>query len=67
MTPKTETFFAAKEAISPGGLAAIGVKVDDNILTYCIGSGDNFRDAKACALRNAKTVLQSIKSMEESA
>jgi alpha-L-arabinofuranosidase len=62
---KLETFFTKKDAISPGGLAAIGIKNNDVILTYCIGSGTNFRDAKATALRNARKILRCIKQMQE--
>jgi hypothetical protein len=62
--PKLETIFNDAEQISPGGRAAIGLKADGLVVAWCIGSGDNFRDAKASALRHVREILRQVKQMK---
>ena len=43
----------------------IGIENNGFILLHCIGSGDTFRDAKACAIKNIKSLLSKLKKLEE--
>lgn len=59
-----EAFFTEADAISPGGAAAIGIRVNGVVATYCIGSGADFRAAKACALLHLRTVLEQVRALQ---
>lgn len=59
-----EPFCIEAGAVSPGGSAAIGLRVNGVIRAQCIGSGSNLRDAKAAALRNARQLLSELKKLE---
>lgn len=63
--PKIEPVFFEKDQISPGGKAAIGITVDGELRAHCIGSGENFREAKACALKHIRTVLKKVMAMKK--
>lgn len=58
-------FFIEKGTISPGGKAAIGIKINGVVERYCIGSGDDFRDAKASALKNLRCLMLKVKAMKD--
>lgn len=64
MATDLDPFFIPSGSVSPGGKAAIALKVDGVIVTSCIGSGENFREAKACALRNLRCVLGRVIAMQ---
>jgi hypothetical protein len=59
-----EPFLVPEGAVSPGGKAAIGIRVDGQVIAWCIGSGENLRDAKAAALRNIRIVLSRLRSLD---
>lgn len=64
---KTSDFdvaFIDKDQISPGGLAAFCIVQNGNVIRPCIGSGSNFRDAKALALANLKKAITQVKAMK---
>jgi len=58
-------FFVPANSVSPGGKAAIGLILGDEVRTWCIGSGGNFRDAKASALKNVRNILGQLTKAEE--
>ena len=64
MPTDLKVFFIEAGSISPGGKAAIGIKLNGSVLRNCIGSGDNFRDAKACALKNIRCILKQVLEMK---
>lgn len=63
--PDIQLTFFPKDSVSPGGLAAIAISIDGQLVRSCIGSGENFRDAKAYALRNVRNILKILRDMKE--
>lgn len=45
------------------GLTCVSLYVDGQFVQACIGSGPSARDAKACALRNARRLVAALEAM----
>ncbi len=43
----------------------VGLRERRKIVTYCIGSGNNIRDAKASAIKNVRNMLEKVRGMSE--
>lgn len=64
MVANIEPFCIPEGAVSPGGKAAIGIRVNGVVAANCIGSGDNLRDAKACTLRHLRALIAKIEALD---
>lgn len=61
--PQIDTFFTTVG--KPNKKVSVGLVVDGEVRAHCIGSGENFREAKACALKHVRTVLKKVVAMKE--
>ena len=64
MISHIQPFLIPEGSVSPGGKAAIGLRVNGEIAANCIGSGESLRDAKACALRHVRILMAKIEALD---